>query len=836
MRSNNDHKDRELVRRLVFQSELLFDIRQYFHSKRFAEISTPILSFPTKEYGDGEFLVISKLQPRKFYSLPHSPQLYKQYLLASFPSLKGYYQIAYNFRPELGDAIHGQEFRQIDFEIAHPSVDRIRKIIREVCAVAFSSIKIVPRFSTLKFDDAIRFYGSDSPDLRYAGGMFTYSDRKACFKIPTDDILNKNGLKLLLHKHKKISIHRTKNSFIFLAEDTNIEELGLFRNILIQNKFLHIRTPWSFVWLVDLPLFKQDINGRLSTFHHPQMAPSDLPAFWKAVKSKDSSKLLLLKGRGCELIVNGMELCGGNVRNSSIDIQKEILKICGADEVALRTTYKPLLSIFTANHNYKSAGAAIGLERLVLLLTSGKSLADGQAFPQDDNAKEFFGGPFNLPIKELQDLGLDYEHPILAQSRQSAIAFVKRNKNFIHDRSHIVNVEQNAVSIALKEGILPDELFIIRLAAHWHDVGRQDLLFPEIVPHGQTSARLFKAWAVNIKLPKRTIDRVLSLIRHHDNHATRESADKLLNILQDGDKLDILNVGRMHNILAQYNQNNQIGEYNYFHSIIFWNNMSKKIENVLHTASGFQIFKNRISEFNKFIKPLYRARIANKRKIIALGGAESISGVFSDLDKAILSTINTKRIKLLYVPIGVFNNPKAVNKIDKYAISIKKYYQTLGYNIDFDYIKPNDLETVIISQFEKAQIIYLAGGDTKFLISKLSTPAIICALKRAYKNGTILIGNSAGILSLLKYAVSFSYDSKPIRIKGLGILKNYCVLVHFSEKKKKFIWEIKKDAKNEDIITLSESGAAIFLNEKLVTTTEKKAYHMRMVRLSEENI
>ena len=88
--------------------------------------------------------MISRLQPKRFYSLPHSPQLYKQHLLASYPGLKAYYQIASNFRPEVGDHVHGQEFHQIDFEVLGLSLEPVRKTVKELCTLAFSLIDVVP--------------------------------------------------------------------------------------------------------------------------------------------------------------------------------------------------------------------------------------------------------------------------------------------------------------------------------------------------------------------------------------------------------------------------------------------------------------------------------------------------------------------------------------------------------------------------------------------------------------------------------------------------------------------------------------------------------------------
>jgi len=816
MRSKNRIERKGLSNRLAFQSDLLFKIRKYFNSADLKEIATPILGFPTKEYGDGEFLAISKLLPGKFYSLPPSPQLYKQYLMAAFPKFKGYYQIAYNFRPEIGDAIHAQEFRQIDFEISQPSLYKIEKILKDLCALAFSTIKIKPKFITLKFDDALRLYGSDSPDLRYRGGEIQQSGKEAWFEIPLKDVVDNKKVNTLVKEEKNIHYKKTRKGHTFRTRVEQFELLGSLRNKLIQQNVVSRQSPWSFILIVDLPLFKRNPQGQISTFHHPQMSPMTPIKFWKAANTGNISKLLEIKANGCELIVNGMEVAGGNVRNSDKKIQSKILDLIGATESQIDTTYRPLLDLFSQFPKYKSAGAAMGFERLIFLLTQTTTLSENQPFPLDIKSNEFFGGPFLLSGRELQQLGIDYEHPMVTFSRKSAIHIVEGNNNFIHDRNHILDVEQNVVSIARQENILPGDLFILRLAAHWHDVGRQDLLQREIIPHPEASIRLFKSWAKKANLSNIIINRVTALIRDHDNHTKNTKNDKLFDILQDGDKLDILNAARIHRILGYYGQGLQAGQYNYFQSAIFWNAMRKQLKNMLHTEAGIVIFKERFLEFQRLTRPLYAKMVRNTKKLIALGGAETISGAFKDLDNALLASITVNRIKFVYVPIGIFNNPKLVKTASEYAEKIKKYYQSFGYNIDFDYVKITDKEFDIVSKLKKSHIIYLSGGDTKFLAAKLKSRLILQALRGAYTRNAVIIGNSAGILSLLENAVSFSYGSTPVAINGIGLLKDYSILVHFSDEKKKAIKNIEKRVGHANIVTLTESEAAIFINGKFI--------------------
>lgn len=389
-------KSKVLKRNLRLRAEVLFRIREYFYKNSFIEISTPVLSFPTKEYGDGEFIAISKLHPGKYYSLPHSPQLYKQYLIAGLgeEGVK-YFQLASNFRPEMGDATHAQEFQQLDFEIANADVFLIKQVISDVVKLAFSIVGIKVKYIELTYEYCVSHFGSDSPDLRYSNEIEEDPKGRLTIVFKRKDIIKRKLFKELVSLYDGLELCERKNVFIVHGGRDKIFLLGELRNKLIHSGALKLYRDWSFVWIKDLPLFVTRECGGLRTFHHPQMAPLD-----DNLKKLDLRSLLKIKSAGCELIVNGIEVAGGNVRNHRYGIQRQILCIVGSTIKELATTYKPLLTLLKHFPNYRSGGAAIGFDRLMMLLTDSKDIRNVQPFPMSLDGLDFMGGPWPLSEDE----------------------------------------------------------------------------------------------------------------------------------------------------------------------------------------------------------------------------------------------------------------------------------------------------------------------------------------------------------------------------------------------------------------------------------------------------
>lgn len=388
-----------LQQNLRLRSKVLFHIREYFFNKGFLEISTPILSFPTKEYGDGEYIVLSKLHSSKCYSLPHSPQLYKQFLVACMGGNAKYFQLASNFRPEPGDATHVQEFQQLDFEIAKATVETIQNVVSDVIKLAFSAIGAKVHFIQLDYDESIRLYGNDSPDLRHESVIESATNNNIYITFKRDDIINLKKFREIVASYNTFDIIESSHALQIQGAHKQRHLLGDIRSVLISNDILRLCNKWSFVWLTNLPLFSTGNNNSIKTYHHPQMSPAQNNN--QDLGKLQRTELLKLRGAGCDLIINGIEVAGGNVRNNNYQIQKQILKITGCANHEIATTYKPLLTLLKNFPNYSSGGAAIGFDRMMMLLTNNKNIRDAQPFPMSPDGKDFMGGPWQTAEGEI---------------------------------------------------------------------------------------------------------------------------------------------------------------------------------------------------------------------------------------------------------------------------------------------------------------------------------------------------------------------------------------------------------------------------------------------------
>jgi aspartyl-tRNA synthetase len=804
----------KLIDILKYKSDLLFLIRNYFHESNFYEISTPLLSFPTKEYGDGSFIVSSKLNPGEFYSLPHSPQLYKQCIIATIgESIKKYYQIAHNFRPEIGDSYHSQEFQQIDFEIHDPKIEDIIEIIKEVVNLAFSTKGITPVFINMNYDEAISKYGSDSPDLRFSKAELQYNNDSVLFELNVNSVIDTDRLSDVLKQFSEIECKNESTKYKFVVSKNKRSQLGLLRNELIKEKILKNDTEWSFIFLTKLPLFIKS-NGKTTTFHHPQSKPSkDIKTNFDEMSDDD---LLSLKTDSCDLIINGLEVAGGNVRIHDHDLQKAILTFIGNTQEELETTHQPILSILKKFPEYKSGGAAIGVERIVLLLTSSKSLSEVTAFPMTSSGKEYFGGPFKLTEEEYVDIGIQSVPDIIIESRKSAISIVTENNNYIHEKNHIINVESNILKLVEKKSLSPNESLSLILSAHWHDVGKNDHQSIEEIPHEKKSINLFQNWARKNDLPKEITKTTCAIIDSHRNRSAKREIDNFLSgILWDADKLDIINVERCIGIMNNYEQRNFFDtEFNYLDTISFWKSIDENFEKKFHTKKAVKMFNQNYPAFKTYVQKVYEKYIVKSKKIIGIGGSEPISDTQKKLEKLILNSVEGKNF--CYIPIATFNNRELIEKTDEYVQKVKKHYKSLDKKINFVSVSINDNANDIVDKISNSNIIYISGGDTEFLIKKLKDKEIREALKKAYEMGKYIIGNSAGILALLSDSVSID-DNNVARIyNGIGLLDDYIVIVHYDNSKKILAEKFRDEFPEKELIILKESEAVLFLDKKRI--------------------
>lgn len=431
-----DLRCEKMLNNLVLRHKIVTSIRNYLNGLDFLEVETPILIKTTPE-GARDYLVPSRIHDGKFYALPQSPQVFKQLLMVG--GIEKYYQIAKCFRDEDLRADRQPEFTQVDIEMSFVEQDDVIKMTEGLVKEAFKAagVEINPPFKRLTWQEAMDKYGSDKPDTRFGLELFdvtdimeasTFEAFKAvinnggtvrAIKIPNiahysrkemDDVRNlaiKFGAKGLawvtymedgsvkspvfkfLNEEQIEEIQKRadaqKGDIVFFVADNKkvvFDVLGRFRLYFGEKLGLIDETKHDLLWVVDFPLFEYSAeDDRYVSVHHP----FTMPAY------EDLDKLENDKGNvksiAYDIVYNGTELGGGSIRIHDSEIQKRAFKALGLTEEDIKEKFDFLVQAFqygTPPHG----GLAIGLDRLVALLTRSSSIRDVIAFPKNAQAKD----------------------------------------------------------------------------------------------------------------------------------------------------------------------------------------------------------------------------------------------------------------------------------------------------------------------------------------------------------------------------------------------------------------------------------------------------------------
>ena len=444
-----DLRNEQNYKNILLRAELLEFIRGQMKELEFTEVQTPILTSSSPE-GARDFLVPSRMNPGKFYALPQSPQQFKQLLMLS--GFTRYYQIAPCFRDEDSRADRSPgDFYQLDFEMSFVEQKDVLEVLEKVLYNTLShftnwDITKAP-FPQIKFKDAMEMYGSDKPDLRnplklvdltqeFTNHTFTVFNGKYIFALKTqandkgrrffdsisDYIKNQGGGGVVYIKVEEEGLTGPASKYldandiskllskmnakvgdtIFVITDSKrlkAQKLtGTLRNKLGEELDLLEKDAFRPCFVVDFPFYEEGDDGKVEFSHNPFSMPQ---GGMDALKNKNPLDILAYQ---YDLVLNGVELCSGAVRNHSPEIMVEAFRIAGYSREIVESKFPALFNAF----HYGApphAGAAIGFDRLLMFLCGEESIKEVIAFPLNKSAQDpLMGAPNTVFPQQLKDI------------------------------------------------------------------------------------------------------------------------------------------------------------------------------------------------------------------------------------------------------------------------------------------------------------------------------------------------------------------------------------------------------------------------------------------------
>ncbi len=425
----------EMQANLKTRSQVNHIIRNHLIDEGFIEIETPMMARATPE-GARDFLVPSRLYNQKFYALTQSPQLFKQMLMIG--GFEKYFQIVRCFRDEDTRKDRQPEFTQLDVELSFISEDEVLNISESLIKKVFSETLNIDfeNFSRIKYQDAVKDFGSDKPDLRNPLKLIDVKDifNNSSFKVFADPAKNDKSRIVALKIDQEISRNKideyTKfvanfgakglayikvndakdlekglqspilkflstdeisglaerlelssgDTVFFGADHRNIvnDSMSALREKLGEDLNLIDHEVYKFSWITDFPLFEEDVQGNLSPSHHPFTATQ---GGLEALK-KDPANAT---AKAYDLILNGSEIGGGSLRINDINEQLKVLSILGIEKKEAEEKFGFFLEALSYGCP-PHGGIAFGLDRLVMLLCKQESIRDVIAFPKTQSA------------------------------------------------------------------------------------------------------------------------------------------------------------------------------------------------------------------------------------------------------------------------------------------------------------------------------------------------------------------------------------------------------------------------------------------------------------------
>ena len=438
---------------IVLRCQVVAELRRLMTEKGFLEITTPILTASSPE-GARDYLVPARNHPGKFYALPQAPQQFKQLLMTS--GFDRYFQIAPCFRDEdaRADRTPG-EFYQLDMEMAFASQADVLSVLEDVLVPVFHKFGKYKRVSAAPFrhipyNEAMERYGSDKPDLRIdleiqditaevqgcgftpfegatvkavAVDNFTQARKwidklladvevqtgsKACWvKVDENGNLTGGVSKFLTECKDALTakLNLKPGSFVCMAAGKKAvaqKTAGVIRTLLGKRIPGHFdEEQYALCWIVDFPMYEiGEESGALEFCHNPfSMPQGGLKALEDA--EGDMDKLLAIKADQYDLVVNGYESASGAVRNHDPEIMVKAFEMVGLGEADVKAKFPAMYNAFTYGAP-PHAGAAPGVDRLIMLLTGEESIREVITFPMNKNAQDLMmGAPTTVDKSQL---------------------------------------------------------------------------------------------------------------------------------------------------------------------------------------------------------------------------------------------------------------------------------------------------------------------------------------------------------------------------------------------------------------------------------------------------